>query len=78
MFDNEYQIVNNMDRVIDVLAFLTLKVIDVLNLLGHRCLEPYHLLLTAYCGFDLWNSEAQSFSAASSPPRCVARETGLQ
>ena len=32
-----------MDRVIDVLDIQTLKVIDVLILLGHRCLEPYQL-----------------------------------
>ena len=30
-------------RVTDVLSFLGLKVIDVLNLLGHRCAEPYQV-----------------------------------
>ena len=39
-----------MNRVIDVLDILTLKVIDVLNLLGHRCLEPYQLVIKKVCG----------------------------
>ena len=34
-----------MDRVIDVLDFLTLKVIDVLNLLGHRCPGLYQITI---------------------------------
>ncbi|MBW2301897.1 MAG: hypothetical protein JRF46_16680 [Deltaproteobacteria bacterium] len=32
-----------VSRVIDVLNFSTLKVIDVLTLLGHRCPEPYQV-----------------------------------
>jgi hypothetical protein len=45
-----YQIVEPKNRVSDVLTQMSIKVSDVLILLGQRCADSYHLFISKYIG----------------------------